>query len=383
MQVFKTFFAMVRRNMGMMVMYTCIFVGMTSIISNVSANATAATFQDVKTPVTVVDRDGSRLSAAITDYLYSRQEAMPLEDEGTVLQDALYRRVTSYILFIPAGYEADFLRGDAPALEAAQVPDSYSGAYVDGQLQGYLQTVRAYTDAGLMLETALATAGEDAAAGVSVALTQAEVKRAPAVANFFQYMCYGLVMAMMFGLAPVLMAFNTKELAARMNASALPLRRRNTQVALGALVLAVLCYAFYIAIGFVLYRDAMLGAGALLCVLNGFVFLLFSTALGLLVGMVSKNGNMISAIGNVVGMALCFLGGVFVPGDLLGGAMRTVTKFLPTYWYMQVVNTAAGAAELGAQAMQSVWEGMGIQLVFAAAILAVALVVSKTRQRTA
>ena len=227
MQVFKTFFAVVRKNIGLMCMYTGIFVGIAITIANVVPAEGGASFQETKTSVTVIDRDNSALSAAITNYLYGRQTAVPLEDDQSVLQDALYRRVTSYILFIPAGYEQAFLGQASPEMETAQVPDSYSGAYVDNQVESYVKTVRAYTQAGFGLEAALEAAQADNARAVPVALTQTVVQSRAGVYYFFQFLCYGMAMVMIFGLAPVLLAFSQKGLAARMNASALPLRKRN------------------------------------------------------------------------------------------------------------------------------------------------------------
>ncbi|NLW78693.1 MAG: ABC transporter permease [Ruminococcaceae bacterium] len=383
MQVFKTFFAVVRKNIGLMCMYTGIFVGIAITMANVVPAEGGASFQETKTSVTVIDRDNSALSAAITNYLYGRQTAVPLEDDQSVLQDALYRRVTSYILFIPAGYEQAFLGQASPEMETAQVPDSYSGAYVDNQVESYVKTVRAYTQAGFGLEAALEAAQADNARAVPVALTQTVVQSRAGVYYFFQFLCYGMAMVMIFGLAPVLLAFSQKGLAARMNASALPLRKRNGQIGLGALVLALLCFVIYMLMAAIIYRDAMLATGALICMLNAFVFLIFSTALGLLIGMVSKNSNMVTAIANVVVLAMCFLGGVYVPKEVLGAGVQTAGKFLPTTWYMQVVDTATTTTEFTQQAMNTIWQGMGMQLIFAAALVSVALVVSKYRQRTA
>ena len=114
--------------------------------------------------------------------------------------------------------------------------------------------------------------------------------------------------------------------------------------------------------------------------LNAFVFLVVSVALAFLIGQVSKTSGMISAIANAVVLGMCFLGGVYVPIEFMGTTMGTVAKFFPTYWYVQSVQSAANHTTM-ASSTAPIFEGMGLQLIFAAALMCVALVVAKQKQR--
>lgn len=383
MQVFKGFFAVVRKNLGLMIMYASILVILSATLSNVAPQTTSSFFEEQRIPVTVIDRDGSEVSGALGEYLYERQNPQPMPDDGEAIQDALYHRTTEYVLYIPAGFGASLLEGEAMELASSKVPESYSAAYAEEQLTGYLSTLRAYLVAGFSTAEALENTAADVAAEVETNLNQKEIEAVPQVFYYFNYLCYGLAMVMIFGLSPVLLTFNKKELAARMNASALPLRRKNLQIGLGAFVLALLCLAVFILVAVILYRGDILRTGSLLCILNSVAFLFFSVALGLLVGQVARSGNMISAIANVAVMAMCFLGGVFVPFEIMGSTMQTVAKFMPTYWYLQAVDTAALATRFDASSLALYWLGIGMQLIFGVALLSVALVVSKQKQRMA
>ncbi len=396
MQVFKCFFTIIGRNKGLMILYACIFVFLAVTLSNVAMQDTQLTFTDTALPVTVIDRDGTQTSRALRSYVYEKQREVPLPDDTERLQDALYAREVEYVLFIPAGYEQALLAGDAPVLDTAQVPNSYSATYVDRQVQRFVDTVRAYTASGFSVADALAHAQDDLARQTEVQLSHQEVQQVPAVYYYFNYLCYAFMMILIFGLSPVMLVFGKPSLAARMNASALPLRRKNLELALGATLLTLACFVLFVIIAFVLYGSQMLQPGALWCMLNALVFLVFSMALGLFIGMVSKTGNTISALANVVGLALCFLGGVYVPLDLMGSGMQAAAHFLPTYWYIRGVELAS---ELGTNGTAGMFGGEGssalsgggipaqllvcllIQLLFAVALGSVALVVSRHKQR--
>lgn len=380
----KCFFLIVRRNIGMLVMYTAIFIGIAGGISNAVQQTGHTDFEDAQIPLTVIDRDGSELSRGLEDYLYARQKAVPLKDDAEELQEALYRRATEYILYIPKGFGDALATGeDPPALESVKVPDSYEAAYADEQVKGYLNTLRAYLAAGFTPADAFSATTADLGVEVDTALSSGETQAVSGILYFFQYLCYGLGMVMIFGLAPVLLSLGKREVAARLNASPLPLRKRNAQLAAGAFILAVACYAVFILIACIRYGGELFTVGSLYCLLNGAAFLVFSVALGLLLGVLSKNTNMISALSNVIVLGMCFLGGVYIPSYLLAPATQTVAKFLPTYWYIEAVNAAATLTSPTAEALRSIWTGIGMQLVFALAVFSVMLVISRQKQKVA
>ena len=77
-------------------------------------------------------------------------------------------------------------------------------------------------------------------------------------------------------------------------------------------------------------------------------------------------------ITNVVSLSLSFLGGVFVPLEVMGENVKAVSRFLPTYWYSTAVNAITdgkGFADIAGY--------MGIELLFGIACLAVGIVFAR------
>lgn len=377
MQVFKCFFIIVRRNLRMLILYAAMFVAISLIISFSAGTQPTENFQDTRTPVTVIDRDNSSLSAALQEFVYDGQIPVSLPDDKVALQDALYSRKTEFILFIPAGFEASVQAGEVPILKYTSVPGSYAAAYLQQQISGYSNVLRTYLAGGIDFATAQELTLQSVAKEVPVTLQQKTVSSTPFVFYYYQYLCYGLSMVMIFGLSPIMISFGKKEVAARIHASALPLRRQSLEMGLGALVLALASLLVFFLASLVLYQKEALLPGVPLSLLNAACFLFFVTALALLIGQVSTNGGMVSALANVSVLGMCFLGGVYVPYEMLGKGVQTVAKFLPSYWYVTVVDIAANGGQ-----MATAFKAMGIQLLFGVAIFSLSLVISRTKQQT-
>lgn len=74
---------------------------------------------------------------------------------------------------------------------------------------------------------------------------------------------------------------------------------------------------------------------------------------------------------------------VFVPLDIMGKGVKTMAHFLPVYWYEISNNLLNNSAVLTQAQRQLLYRNYGIQLLFAAAIFCIALVVSKRMRQTA
>lgn len=380
MQVYKCFLKIVRRFLPMILMYFGIFLALVIAFSNVPQPQGMQTFEGAEVKLTVIDHDNSQTSETLRNLLYSRHEEVDLPDGAEKLQDALYDRSTEYILIIPAGYEQALMDGGGMLLETVQLPDSYSGTYVDHLVESYVSAVRAYINAGTALPDALSMAMDDMAVQVDVAFAtgNAQASAQPdKVFYFYNYLVYSLMLMLIFGLCPVLMVFREKPLAMRMDSSALPLARKNVELGLGAATLALVCFGMIIGVGFLMYGSGMLIGNSAAGILNAACFLLVSTAMAFFIGQVSTSGNVLSALANVTGLSLCFLGGVFVPLEFMGTAMQNVAKFTPTYWYV----TALDHVYESGSVTPEVWQGMGMQLLFAVAFFAAALAVIGGKRR--
>lgn len=362
-------------------MYMVIFIGLSLGLSYANTSQAESLYKDTAIPIAVIDRDESELSKALTAYLGERHNIVELADDTEALQDALFYRDVEYVLFVPEGFEADFIKDAGSAsLENVKLPDSASGVYLDNQLDRYLSTSDTYLQAGYTLTDALTNTVADLQADTAVEIAGGTEETVTGVVYYFHIMPYILLSIISSVLGPMLIAFNREALLRRTESSSLKLRERNTQIALGCTVSALLMWAILIVTGIVIYREDMFTSASALRLVNSLVFLAVSTCIGFLIGQLVKNTNALSAVTNVVGLGMSFLCGIFVGQNLLGEGVLTVARFLPAYWYVRNNDLLISEAGLNASDMSIFGEGILIQLGFAAAIFAVALVVSRQKK---
>ena len=67
----------------------------------------------------------------------------------------------------------------------------------------------------------------------------------------------------------------------------------------------------------------------------------------------------------------------------MGAEIQTAAKFFPTYWYTQAVTESAHLAEVTWESAAPILGNLGIIVLFAAAVFAVALAAGRVRMRSA
>ena len=82
-------------------------------------------------------------------------------------------------------------------------------------------------------------------------------------------------------------------------------------------------------------------------------------------------------VSNVLALGMSFLTGVFVPLEFLGEGIIRFAHFLPSYWYILGVRFID--SYVTGDALTELWQYMGIQMLFAMAVLAVGLAYSRAK----
>ena len=105
--------------------------------------------------------------------------------------------------------------------------------------------------------------------------------------------------------------------------------------------------------------------------------MLVALSLGYFTGMISENAVALNGINNVLSLGLCFLGGVFVPLEMLGNGIVSIAQFLPTYWYSRINGILRDYGELSSELWHTIWVGLLIQLAFALACFGVTMMLRR------
>jgi len=381
MPVFNCFFKIINKNKISILIYVVIFIGLFIIISSTSNSNTDLSYSDTGVPMAVIDRDESALSKALTGYLGDRQELVDLADDTEALQDALFFRDVEYILIIPDGFEDAFINMENDVtLENVKLPEATSGIYIDTQIDRYLATIRTYLNAEFELTDALAKTKNDLTLTTTVELSNKAQEDVSTLPYYFQFLPYILISLIISALVPVLMVFNQRDISKRTEASSLTLKGRNIQIALGCILPSLLLWGILMIAVVIINGSEVFTPTSALRILNSLVLLMVSVGIAFLLGQFLKSSESLSLMNNLISLGMAFLCGVFVPQELLGAGVLSIARFLPVYWYIRNNNLLTNMTHWSMTNAKPYFEGLLLQIGFAVALFAVALVVRRQKK---
>lgn len=386
MQVFKAYFKIIHKNMGQMMVYVVVFISLALMFTFTSTGQKAGNFTETKTNFAVINRgEDSPITRGLTEFLQQKGNLQELEDTTESIQDALFFRRVEYVAVIPEMFVQSFLSGEQVSLEVVTVPDSTSSYYLNLLTDKYLNTARMYGQGNPQMtpEEIVRAVRQDLEIDTQVELLgeSRQIDQNLGMLSYYSYLAYILIAILVLGMSSIMMVFNKPDLRRRNLCSPIPLRSVNAQLVLASGVFSLVCWGLVVIASVILYGSQLTDFRLLLfCGLNALVFTIVGMSIGFLVGILIKSANAQSAISNVLSLGMSFLAGVFVPQEFLGSAVLTVASFTPTYWYIKANNTLAGLTSFQWDSLSPIFVDMSVQLGFAVAILAVALMISKQKQ---
>lgn len=383
MQVFKSFFMIARKRLRSACIYFAIYTVIILIFSFTAESSFDGNFQSSALSVYIEDHDCTDASLALCSYLDSLHEVTTEPLSAEEIADQMYYRMLDYVLVIPQGFEEKLLAQDTGGLlDSSMIPGSSNGIFVNLQVTQYIHSLQSYLAGGYTLSSAL-TATDRCLAEIpavnAVSFGSDNSVTDNRVFYFYQYLPYVFILILFAGMAPILITMNEPDMRRRTLCSCLPASGRNLQLAAACTLYALLVWLLFMLLGFGIFRQDFLTRYSLLAMGNSFIFLLFCVAVTLFVSIFSPDENVLNMISNIIGLSMSFLCGVFVPQSMLSDGVLAVGKFLPAYWYVSINDMLALSEQTFD--MHAYLQGLGIQLLFAAAAFALLMAFSGARRR--
>lgn len=383
MQVFKAFFKILNKNKLSMLIYMVIFFALSVALSRSGEENSTISFSQVSLDIGIDNRDEGELGKALTEYLSKENKIKKIPKDREKLLDEMYYGNIEYVVVIPKDFTEKFLAGEREGvLEGTEVPGSSNAYLAEMEMNEFLKSLGMYVDGRYDAAKAAELANADMQKEGRVEfLSEDNAKAIPAAVYYFQFIPYIFLCIMIVSLSVVLMAFNEKNVEARNKCSAMSFSKRNVQMILGSLCLMLLEYGVFILAACVLYPDYMGSVRGVLSAVNALIFMLVCLSIAFFAGRLARNTAQLNMMANVAGLGFGFLGGVFVPLEVMSEGVKKVSKFIPSYWYI-TANESIYKME-GFQDMGNLYQNFLVMGAFAVAILAAAIMVNRLKARTA
>ncbi len=381
MTVFKGYMKILKKNIGLVVMYLMIFFAVALAMQAAAEKEGSDSYQSRSIEIGIVDEDGGILAQGLKDYLGKIHHITMLENDREVLQENLFYRNVEYIVQIPENFEQSCIR-DNEALKVTKVPGSYTSYYVDQQINSYLSMARTYLAAGFSQEEALKAIGSETHSKVRTLEGTSENVEKPGYLYYFRYLPYLFLGVFCYVVGYILIAFRQGDIQKRMEASAVPVRRQSMEGLLAMGVMGIVLWGIGIAGAGIMYGRKFWQSETLgYYFLNSLIMMSVALSLSYLVGIFIKNSNMLSGFANVISLGMCFLCGVFVPMNVMDKKVLKVSQFLPVYWYEQVNELLGEYTTLTGKVASRIHMAMGIEVLFAVVFVCLTLTVVKYKRQ--
>lgn len=381
MQVYKVFFRILNKQKIQIMMYLLIFFGISIVMSYQGEDTQSGMFKAHSHKLVIFDEDGSELSQGMAAYLREGNEEVKIEDDKETIQDELYNRSIHCVIRIPKGYGRSLTEGgEAVRPEVQSIPGTIYAETFKTMTGRYSSIAKAYREGGMDPRQVAKKTAEACQEKVPVTLAEGGRESSHQVMYyFFAYFPYIFISISVVGIGPILVVFHKKEVRERNICSCYPLQRTNFELYGGMITTEIgfcLCY-FLMVFAAMKERTQLFSFQGLMYCLNVFCFMVVTLGIVFLVGEVVKKNSVLNMISNIIALGMCFLCGIFVPLEFLGDSIIKAAHFLPAYWYI----TSASWIDryVPGQAMGELWRGMGIQLLFGAALFGVGLAYSREK----
>lgn len=376
MTVFKTFWKVVNKYKGTIILYTVMLLTFGTM--NLKTNDINTTFTNSKPDVLIIDQDESLISKNLVDYFDKFANLVKVEESEDKIDDALFYRDVSYVIYIPYGYEKDILNGINPELEIKSAGD-YEASLANMLLSRYINVQNIYSksvDNDELIEVINNNLANSA--NVNIVSKMDNVKSSN-IASFFNFASYSIMAVIMYIICLVLSSFHDENVNKRTIVSSMNYKKYNRLVLISSFGFSFIVWILYTLLGFVLLDD-MLSIRGVIYIINTFVFSFCALNLALLISSLTSNKNAINGIVNVLALGQAFLCGAFIPAEFLPEFVLKIAHIFPSYWYINSNNLMSTMEVINFNNMKPVFANLLVLIVFSIVFMIINNFVSLKKQ---
>lgn len=373
MTVFKYFLKLVLRQKTVIMIYMGIFI-LISMLNTLGIQPGQTGFSEVKPAIKIIQQDQSPLANSLAAYLRTQGDEVTMDITEADAKEVLFSGAVDSLIIIPETFTADFSKGQK-ALRVYTDDRQMEAVLFNNTIQKYLMFLKADATTygtidpvrvGEALKTeAVVTMDNSAALNGRESITDW-------FRHYFNFITYIIIsiFIMIFGL--IMSEFNDENVKRRNSLVPFSSTRFQLNLVIAQLLVAVGITAVFLLIGFVLKGSVAPDLDWVGHSLNAFTFTLAALALSFLINSITRKTIIHTSLATVLSLGTAFISGVMVPAELLAPGVVTLSKFFPTYYYVQATDRIISRSPY--------LNFLGIQLLFALLFLVLGLTMTRLKQ---
>lgn len=380
MTVFKTFWKVVKKYKGTVIMYTIMLIIFGAL--NMTTGDNQTTFTDSKPDILIINNDEEvGITKNLIEYIKTNSKIIDIKNDEEAINDALFYRDVNYIIYIPQNYRQDVLNGLNPEINIKSTGD-YQASLAEMMLKKYVKIQNIYANK-IQDETELIEAiNNNLSKKSEIQITsKLDTKKLQSQTQYFNFGTYSIMAVVIFVVCLVLSSFHEKAINKRSLISSMNYKKHNTLLLLSSFIYSSIVWVAFTLIGIILVGDVSFTPRGLVYMLNSFVFTFCSLTIALLISTLINNKEAISGIINVIALGSSFLCGAFVPAEWLPDTVLKIAHVLPAYWYINSNELLKTMEVINIENLKPVFINMIVVIGFSIAFIFINNLVSKRKQK--
>lgn len=378
MTVFNTFWKVINKYKGTIILFTVMLVAFGGI--NTTSSNNSLDFTNNKPDILIINNDQNKgLTKNLISYLKENADVKDIKDEEKI-DDALFYRQVNYIIYIPKNYRNDILSGINPKIDIKTTGD-YDSSLAEMILTRYLKTQEVYSKTTSNEQELIEKINTNLKTKSEVSITSTvNTDKTSKVSRYYNFASYSIMYTIIFIICMVLSSFNEKVIKKRTIISSMNYKTHNKLILKASFLYSIIVWLLFMILGIILFPDTVISLRGLIYTINAFIFTFASLTLALLISSLSSNKNIITGIANVVCLGSAFLCGTFIPTTWLPETVIKISRIFPTYWYVNSNDLLTSLEKINLNTLEPIIINMLVVLLFSLIFIVLTNIISKKKQ---
>ena len=380
MTVFKTFFRIVNKLKPTIILYTALLIIFGAV--NMKTSDNNINFVNSKPDILIINQDVNKgLTKNLIDYMKKNSNIVKVENNEEKINDALFYREVSYVIYIPKDYRKNVLLGKNPKLDIKKT-DEYDAHLSEMMLKRYIKLQNIYNKEASSEDELITLINDNINDDVNVKITsKVDTSKTYNIAYYFNFASYSILAIIIYIVCLVLCSFKEESISKRINISSINYKSHNNKILLASIVFSSIVWLLFVIIGVTIVGDIMFSIRGLISIINSFIFTFCALTLSILISSITNNKNAISGIVNVIALGSAFLCGAFVPAEYLPSSVLNFAHILPAYYYINSNDLLKNIDVINISSMHPIIINMVIIIIFSILFIILNNIVTRRKRK--
>lgn len=381
MTVFKTFFRIVNKLKPTIILYTALLIIFGAV--NMKTSDNNINFVNSKPDILIINQDVNKgLTKNLIDYMKKNSNIVKVENNEEKINDALFYREVSYVIYIPKDYRKNVLLGKNPKLDIKKT-DEYDAHLSEMMLKRYIKLQNIYNKEAGSEDELITLINDNINDDVNVKIaSKVDTSKTYNIAYYFNFASYSILAIIIYIVCLVLCSFKEESISKRINISSINYKSHNNKILLASIVFSSIVWLLFVIIGVIVVGDIMFSIRGLISIINSFIFTFCALTLSILISSITNNKNAISGIVNVIALGSAFLCGAFVPAEYLPSSVLNFAHILPAYYYINSNDLLKNIDVINISSMHPIIINMVIIIMFSILFIILNNIVTRKKRKS-